>query len=266
MKIFDNSKKEIGKIDLPVQFNEPIRTDLIQRAVLTIQNNKRQRYGTDPRAGMQASATLSRRRHDYRGSYGHGISRVPRKITSKRGTRFNWIGAVAPGTVGGRTAHPPKAEKIWNKKINIKEKRKAIRSSLSAVMDKELVVKRGHKVPEDYPFIIDSKFEETSKTKEVLEILKKLGYGDELMRSSEKNIRAGKGKMRGRKYKKKVGPLIVVSKYCKLSTAAKNIPGVEVISIRRINSELLAPGTIPGRATLFTKSAIEMLDKEKLFL
>ena len=55
-------------------------------------------------------------------------------------------------------------------------------------------------------------------------------------------------------------------KYCKISKAAKNIPGIDVISVKRLNTELLAPGTIPGRATLFTKDAVEAINKEKLFL
>ena len=149
IKSIKNEKK--GNLGLPSQFSEEIRPDLIKRAVITIQANKRQTYGASRRAGMDASADLSRRRHKYKGSYGHGISRVPRKIMSSRGTRFNWVGAVAPGTVSGRRAHPPKAEKEFGRKINKKEKRKAIRSAMAASMDNGLVGAK-HKIPEDYPF------------------------------------------------------------------------------------------------------------------
>ena len=123
LKILDTEGKESGKVDLPKQFSEPVRPGLIKRAVLAIQSHKRQPYGTDPRAGMKSSAELSRRRRKYRGSYGFGISRVPRKILSRRGTRMNWVGAFAPGTVGGREAHPPKASKKWAQKINKKERK-----------------------------------------------------------------------------------------------------------------------------------------------
>ena len=61
MKIYNNDNKEIGKMDLPVQFMEKVREDLIKRAVVAIQANKRQKYGTDPEAGKKASAKLSRR-------------------------------------------------------------------------------------------------------------------------------------------------------------------------------------------------------------
>ncbi len=116
LKIISIKKAEAGERELPAQFKGLVRPDLIKRAVLSLQSNKRQAYGASPEAGKRHSAELSRRRRKYRGSYGHGISRVPRKILSRSGLRFNWAGAVAPGTVGGRRAHPPKTEKIWTKK------------------------------------------------------------------------------------------------------------------------------------------------------
>lgn len=259
------SNTETGQVTLPKQFNQDYRPDLIVRAVLSLQSRARQAYGADPEAGKRASAELSRRRRKYRGSYGFGISRVPRKILSRRGTRMYWVGAFAPGTVGGRRAHPPTAEKKWEQKINKKENRKAICSALSATMDKEMVSARGHKVPKDFPFIISDEFEALKKTAEVKKALLALGLEAELKRAEEKKIRAGKGTMRGRPYKKKKGPLMVVSKDSTLIKAAANIPGVEVVVADKLNAELLAPGTHSGRLTLYTESAIARFDKEKLF-
>ena len=266
LKIVSQAKEEVGKINLPQQFDEEVRPDLVKRAVEAMQSHNRQPYGADPKAGKKASAELSRRRRKYRGSYGIGISRVPRKILSRRGTRMNWVGAVAPGTVGGRRAHPPKAEKIWDKKINKKERRKAVRSALAATMLKELVEKRGHAVPEDYPFVIEDKIESLNKTKQVKDLLEKLGLKEELKRTTQKTIRAGKGKTRGRKYKRKKGILFVVGKGRGLEKSAKNLPGVDVVPIHKINVELLAPGAHLGRLTLFTQSAMKKLEKEKLFM
>ncbi len=266
LNVIDISNKKVKERDLPSQFNEDIRPDLIKRAVLTIQSNKRQSYGASPEAGKRASALLSKRRHKYRGMYGHGISRVPRKIMSRSGTRFNWTGAFAPGTVGGRRAHPPKAEKSWKKKINEKERGKAIRGAISATVLKDIVKERGHIIPESYPFIVDIKIESLSKTKDVRDFLENIGFGEELERVAKKSIRAGKGKSRGRKYVKKKGPLIVVSKKCKAVEAAKNIAGVEIIEVKKLNAELLAPGTNPGRATLWSEGAIDILSKGGLFL
>jgi len=265
LDILDSTKNKVGEIKLPVQFTEDVRPDLILRAVLAIQSHKRQPYAASPLAGKRASAKLSRRRRKYRGSYGIGISRVPRKIMTRSGTRFNWVGAFMPGTVGGRRAHPPKTEKIWWHKINEKERSKAIRSAISATVIKEVVAERGHSVPDNYPFILDDKFESFDKTKSVLDSLKKLGLENELERVESRKVRAGKGKLRGRKYTQKKGPLIVVSKKDKLIMAASNIPGVDIVEVKSLNAELLAPGGKAGRLTLWTQAAINILEKEKLF-
>ncbi|MAG50154.1 50S ribosomal protein L4 [archaeon] len=257
--------KKVKTIDLPKQFEEPVRLDLIKRAFYVIQDNKRQPYGANPEAGMRASAKISRRRHNYKTAYGYGISRVPRKILTKRGTRFSWVGAVAPGTVSGRKAHPPKAEKIWDKKINKKERRKAIRCALSATINKELIKSRGHLFKEA-PLILDSKLESLSKIKEVSEVFKKINLEKELDRINVKKIRAGKGKNRGRKYKIKKGPLLVVSDSCALEKSAKNFLGVDICKVNKLNVELLAPGTEPGRLTIYTDKSLEKLSKENLFM
>jgi len=266
LKVLTAQNEQKGNITLPIQFEEEVRPDLIKRAVLAIQANSRQPYGAARQAGLRHSADLSRRRRKYRGSYGIGISRVPRKITSRRGTRMNWIGAIAPGTVGGRRAHPPKAEKIWAQKINKKEKRKAIRSAIAATLLKELVKKRGHHPPNTYPFVLDDSLEQLNKTKEVVKGLTTLGLLNELQRAAQKKIRAGKGKARGRPYKKRKGPLLVVSGNCPLLKTAKNIPGIDIVTVSRINAKQLAPGGSPARLTLFTKKAIETLDKKQLFI
>jgi large subunit ribosomal protein L4e len=266
LKVINAENKETGKVKLPVQFSEEVRPDLIRKAVLVIQSNKRQAYGAKPDAGKRASAELSRRRKDYRGSYGFGISRVPRKILSRRGTRMNWVGAFAPGTVGGRKAHPPKSEKIWSKKINTNERLKAIRSAMSATIQKELVSARGHIVPDSYPFVLDSSFEEISKTNQVENALEKLGFSQDLARGEKKTIRAGKGKNRGRRYKKRKSLLLVVSDKCALLSSARNLPGVDVVSVDSLNAELLAPGCDVARATLFTKAAVETIEKNNLFV
>ena len=265
MKLFNLEGKKVKEVKLPRQFSEPYHPNLIKRAVWTIQSNKRQPYGAKPRAGLRASSDISKRRKSYRSVYGKGISRIPRKVTWRRGTQFGYIAATAPGTRGGRKAHPPKAEKDFSKKINIKERRKAIRSALAATFNIELIKKRNHQIPKEFPFIIDNKIESLEKTREVKTLLKTLGFGKELERCEKKKVRAGKGKNRGRKYKKKVGPLIIVSKKCKLAKAAINIPGVEIVDIKNVNTELLAPGIHAGRLTLYTEESIEKLEKDKLF-
>ncbi|MDD5332053.1 MAG: 50S ribosomal protein L4 [Candidatus Nanoarchaeia archaeon] len=263
--ILDLQGKKTKEINLPKQFEEEIRPDIIKRAVLVIQANKRQPYGSDPQAGQKYVAKLSRRRRDYKGAYGHGISRAPRKILTRRGTQFFWVGAKSPHTVGGRRAHPPKVEKIWKLNINVTERRKAIRSALAATVHKDFVKTRGHKFF-DVPLVVDSKIESLEKTKDIIDILKKIGLEKELQRVQIKKIRAGVGKTRGNPYKKKVGPLIVISDKCKLEKASGNLQGFDIVRVSQLNAELLAPGAVPGRLTIFTDKAIERLEKENLFM
>ncbi|NQV91924.1 50S ribosomal protein L4 [Candidatus Woesearchaeota archaeon] len=259
----DNQNK--GEVDFPSQFSESYRPDLIKRAVLALQSAARQAYGTNPEAGQRHSSTVSKRRRNYRGCYGFGISRVNRKILSRKGTRMFWVGATSPQTRGGRRSHAPKAEKIFEQKINKKENQKAIRSAMAASIDKVIVAARGHQLPETYPFVLSSDFETLTKTKEVESALEKLGLKAELERSSVKKVRAGVGKLRGRKYRRKKGPLVVVSGKCDLEKAAKNLPGVDVVYVNALNAEVLAPGAQPGRITLYTEKALEIIGKENLF-
>ena len=88
----------------------------------------------------------------------------------------------------------------------------------------------------------------------------------ELERTAKRKVRSGRGKMRGRKYRVKKGPLIVVEKDCKLLKAARNILGVDIVSVDQVNAELLAPGADIGRLTLFTKAAIDKMSKDKMFM
>ncbi len=244
----DGSK--VKNIELPEQFNEDYEPVLIRRAILVINSHKRQQYGVAYQAGMNYSAKLSRRRRDYKGAYGKGISRVPRKTMTRRGMQFTWVGAVAPGTVGGRQAHPPKAEKVWDLKINIKERKKAIRSALSGIyLNKKLIV-------------IDNKIEEEKKARELKKVFDKLGLDLEVV----KRKRAGRGKSRGRaiSYKKKA--LIVVGGNCDLLKAVSNLPGYNAVAVKSLNVALLTVGHNEARQCLFTEGAIEKIVKEKLFL
>ncbi len=266
LKVLSKDNKEVGKKKLPAQFSEPSRLDIIKRAVEAIFGNKRQRYGANPRAGKRHSVYLSKKRRRFRGVYGHSRTRIPKKVMSRSGSMFNWTGAFAPSTRGGHRAFPPKADKIWACKINKKERRKAIRSALASSINKDLVIKRGHKVPASYPFLVSKDFENINKTKDLFSVLNLLGFKEELKRASKKKIRAGKGKHRSRLYKKAKGPLVIVSDKCNLLKTAKNIAGIDVVDIKNINAELLAPGCVPGRLALFTEEAINKMEKEGLFI
>lgn len=246
-EIFDLQGKATGKIDLPAVFQTPIRPDVIKRAVLAIQSNRLQPQGRDQMAGKKTTA-------ESRGT-GSGISRVPRQKGAGRA-------ALAPFTVKGRQTHPPRAEKIIVKNIPKKEAKLALTSAIAATAEKEYVAGRGHKIETvvGLPLVVDNAFEGLTKAQEVEELFSKLGFDAELTRVREsRNVRAGKGKHRGRKMKQGVGPLIVVVDGKSLINAASNLPGVEVTTVTNLNTEMLAPGTHPGRLTVWTNGAIEKL-------
>jgi len=245
--------KAVGRVRIPKVFQTPIRPDVIKRAVLAIQTHRLQPQGRDVMAGKRTSAE----------SWGarHGVSRVPRV----KGSRYPRAGqgAFAPMTVGGRAAHPPKVEKVIRKEINKKERRLAIRSAIAATAVKELVAERGHVVDEvkNFPLVVDDALEDLERTRDVREVFKNLGLWPDVERASERKVRAGKGKMRGRRLKKRKGPLIVVSKDGGIFKAARNLPGVDVVLVKDLNAELRAPGTHPGRLTVWTKTAFTALDE-----
>jgi large subunit ribosomal protein L4e len=247
-KVFNLDGKSIGKIDLPPVFATPLRPDVIKRAVLAIQSNRLQPQGRDPMAGKRTSA-------ESRGT-GFALARVPRRKGGSGKAAF------APGTVGGRLGHRPLSEKNIVKRIPKKEKRLALFSAIAATASKEIVASRGHHIEDvaGIPLIVAEDLQGLSKTKDVEEALTKLGILSELFRDKEGvKVRPGKGKFRGRKMKRPVGPLIVVAENRGIVEGAGNLPGVDVVSVADLNVELLAPGTHPGRLTVWTSDAVKKL-------
>jgi len=243
--------------EAPAIFTETVRPDIIKKAHKAEMANNRQPDGAKPEAGNRHSTYLSKKRRDYRSTYGIGQSRTPRKALSSSGRRFNWFGAEAPNTVGGRRAHPPKTEKDWSQKINQKEKQQARKSALSAIFTDYTRAK--HLVPDEYPFILTDDFHDLEKTKEAHQVLTELGFGDELSRTKEKKQRSGNGKKRGRKHKNKVGPLVVLPQDATAHRALRNIPGVTTKTPEQLTLLDLAPGSHPGRLTLFTETTISKI-------
>ncbi len=247
-KIINLKGKEKKKIDMPVQFTESYRPDLIKRAFNANQSKNYKNHGTDKLAGLRKSSDMSKRRRKYRGVYGRGRNRTPRKVMSRKGGRFNYQGAFAPHAKGGRAAHPPRTEKNIVKKINDKERKKAIRSAISSA---------------DNVFV-EEKIDELKKLRDVKKLLLSTGLSKYL--NSNKRIRSGRGKMRGRKYKKNKGILFVTVKYSNLFKSCRNLPGSDIINVRNLNVSLLAPGGISGRKSIWSEKAVKKMKEEKLFL
>ena len=248
VQVVNLQNENTGEVTVPKVFSTPVRHDVIKRAVIALQSTRFQPQGRDPMAGKRTTA-------ESRGT-GHGIARVPRLKGSSRA-------AFGVSIVGGHAAFPPLSEKVIVKRINKKEKRLAIRSGIAATAVKELVEKRGHKVQqvEQLPIVVSDELESLEKTRDVKEFLSTLELWSDVKRADRRKVRAGKGKMRGRKHKKGKGPLIVVGEDNGIGFAARNLPGVEVTDVYGLNAELLAPGAHPGRLVIWTQSAIEQLDE-----
>jgi len=252
IKVYSLEGEATDEIELPEIFMEEFRPDLIKRAVISSQTARIQPWGTDPMAGKRTTAESF--------GAGRGAAMVPRVKGSRHPAGSK--GAFVPQAVGGRRAHPPRVARIIHEKINKKEKRLAIRSAVAATANQELVELRGHRVENlpQIPIVVDDEIIKVKRTSETREIFKKLGVMDDVVRAkSGRKIRAGRGKTRGRKYKSPKGPLLVVGEDKGISLGARNHPGVDVVVVDNLNAELLAPGTHPGRLTIYTKSAIEKL-------
>ncbi len=256
-KIYDLEGKGTGEVELPGLFSTPYRPDVIKRAVLAQQSSRRQPYGTNPLAGLRSSAHYHGSRHYRYTMMNKEMSRIPR-IHGKVGY-MAWRARVAPQAVKGRRAHPPKAEKVWLQKINQKERNLAVRSALAASTNPELLKLRGH--THRAPIIFTDDFDNIKSTKAIHGLLEKIASA-ELKRTEKKKVRAGKGKLRGRRYSKKKGPLVILPKNCPAIKASRNIPGVDAISVPNVNVELLAPGTQAGRLIVTTKATLNELQKK----
>ena len=262
--------KDGKTITLPEAFSSEVRPDIIRSAVHASRANRRQSYGHREHDGKRAPQPGMKHSVEWWGK-GRGVSRIMRK-TGQR------TGAQNPHTRGGRRAHGPKVDKDWSQKLNLKTRTVARNAAIAASCDSDLVSSRGHRFEEGtrFPIIIDDYVESRGGTDEKYEIesiplqystrkfvamMRALGLADDLDRSKQgRTIRAGKGTMRSRKYRTPRSVLLVVAQKGGLDKAARNGPGVDVVTAKDLSAEDLAPGGDPGRLTVWTKAAIETLE------
>ena len=239
--------EKMREILLPSAFDHEFRPDLIRLSVTAIRANRRQPYGPKKDAGMSHAVSTWGK--------GRGVARVQRLTQGSSA-------AESPPNVGGRRAHPPRPEKIWHKKMNCKQRKKAKLAALAATANRDLVISRGHKIDDEknmaFPIVLSNQFEKIQKTRALVDVLKTIGVWPDVSRAKKgTHIRAGRGTMRDRKYKKPRSILIVVGDDVPVAKAGKNLPGVNVVPVSQLNTESLAPGGEPGRLTIFSQNAIQ---------
>ena len=239
---------------MPSVFAMPIRSDVVQQVHTSMAMNKRQAYAVMFQAGHLCSAE----------SWGTGraVARIPR--CQGGGTSRSGQGAFGNMCRGGRMFAPTKVWRKWHKKINQNQRRYAVASALAASAVPALVMARGHKIDNvvEVPLVLNAEAEKCDRTKAAVALLKSVGaYDDVEKAAASKKVRRGKGKMRNRRYRSRRGPLVIYNNDAGITQAFRNLPGVELCQVDRLNLLNLAPGGHLGRFCIFTEQAFQRLDE-----
>ncbi|MFP3080617.1 MAG: 50S ribosomal protein L4 [Acidilobus sp.] len=245
---YDVEGKEAGEVQLPDVFRVPIRRDLIHRVFMSEFTASLQPKSRDPMAGKRTTA-VSLGIH-------HGLARVPRVKGSTRAR-------LAPFVRGGRRAFPLTVKENIREDVNRKERLMGTMSALAATAAPEMVRDRGHVFEaKATPVVIDSAvLEAVKRASDARGLLKKVGVYSDVERAAEgTRVRAGKGKMRGRRYVTPVSVLFIVDDVdSPFARAVRSFPGVDVVEPQLVSVLELAPGGEPGRLTVITSNSLEAL-------
>ncbi|EPZ33073.1 60S ribosomal protein L4-A [Rozella allomycis CSF55] len=253
VNVYSSEAKKVGSVKMPAVFKAPIRSDIVSFVHTNIAKNKRQPYAVSSKAGHQHSAE----------SWGTGraVARIPR--ISGGGTGRAGQGAFGNMCRGGRMFAPTKTWRKWHRKVNVNERRFAIVSALAASALPSLVLARGHRIEQvnEIPLVVENSVEALDKTKGALDLLAKLNADADVEKVIDsKRLRAGKGKMRNRRFRQRRGPLVVFNEDKGCVRAFRNVPGVELMNVNALNLLNLAPGGHLGRFIIWTQAAFEKLD------
>jgi large subunit ribosomal protein L4e len=258
--VYSKSGKAEKSVELPACFGEPVRRDLIKRAVLSDESKEYQPKGAYRWAGLETSAKYKGRKEDFGSLKNRGGAKLPREVGAK-GTHGKV--KMIPSSVKGRRAHPPKPQKILVERMNKKEYAKALNSAIAATASEELAHARGHVFTAKLPLVLGGA-EGMKKAAEVVAALRGLGLGADLDRAVAKTKRlSGIRHTRSKSRKIPKSVLIVVSGGDILK-AGRNIPGVDVVDVAALKAKHLAPGTHPGRLSVYTTEALDALKGRKV--
>jgi large subunit ribosomal protein L4e len=251
-----NEKSEVTKstVLLPSVFKAPIRPDIVSFVHDQVSKNRRHPFAVSEKAGMQTSAE----------SWGTGraVARIPR--VRGGGTHRSGQGAFGNMCRGGRMFAPTKTWRRWHRKVNIQQRRYAMVSAIAASGIPSLVLAKGHKIEQvpEMPLVLSDKVEEIKRTKDAVRVLKKTNAWKDIEKVyATKRFRAGKGKMRNRRRVMKRGPLVIYNKDNGITRAFRNIPGITLLNVDRLNLLKIAPGGHLGRFCIWTESAFKRLDE-----
>jgi len=250
----DAPKEKSATLPMPQVLATPLRPDLVRYVHTNMSKNKRQAYAVGHKVGYETAAE----------SWGTGraVARIPR--VPGGGTHRAGQAAFGNQARGGGMFCPTKTWRRWHRRVNVGQKRSAVVAALAASSLPPLVMARGHRISEvaELPLVVSDGLESCQKTKAAVETLRSLGCGEELQRVIDsKKVRAGKGKMRNRRYTMRRGPLVIYNEDNGIVRAMRNIPGVETACVTRLNLLKLAPGGNFGRFIIWTEGAFKKLNE-----
>ena len=254
VSVYSSSQdKVVGSSPLPAVFTAPIRNDIVQFVHKEMAKNGRQAYAVNRLSGMKHSAE----------SWGTGraVARIPRVKGS--GTHAAAAGAFGNQCRNGRMFAPTKTYRRWHRRINLHQKRYAVTSALAASAVPALLMARGHKVENiaEVPLVVEDAISKYVKTKEAVAFLEAIRAMDDVNRVNDsKQLRAGKGKSRNRRYTQRRGPMLVLADNVGVR-AFRNIFGLDLGNVNALNLLTLAPGGHLGRFLIWTQAAFQQLDK-----
>ncbi|KAG5220356.1 ribosomal protein [Salix suchowensis] len=199
----------------------------------SIAKNRRQAYSVSEKAGHQTSAE----------SWGTGraVARIPR--VGGGGTHRSGQAAFGNMCRGGRMFAPTKIWRKWHVKVNQNQRRFAVVSALAllpSLLSSLLVAP--HRADRRSPLVVSAATESFKKTKEAVALLKALHAYADVVKTAPRT-------------------LVVYNEDNGIVKAFRNLPGVELVNVRRLNLLQLAPGGHLGRFVIWTEGAFGLLDE-----
>merc|ERR1711988_501478 len=184
-----NPSEKAGTVPMPAVLTSPLGPDLVREVHKNVSKNKRQAYAVGAKVGYDTAAE----------SWGTGraVARIPRAPGG--GTHRAGQATFGNQARGGGMYNPTTVWRRWHRRVNVTQKRHAIATALAASSLPPLVMARGHRIGEvsELPLVVSDGAESIQKTKQAIDMLKKLGCGEELTKVMDsKKVRSGKGKMR----------------------------------------------------------------------
>lgn len=241
-KVYDLNGKAVRDVDSPRQFASEVKPELIKRAVLAESSYNLQPKGHFVLAGMQTTARYYGAMNEYRSGRHMGVAIRPKeKLGGGRQGKVRRI----PSAVTGKRAHPHKVGKIIRENMNRQEYQRALGSCIAA--------------SRDVSSVFDDSIESVKRTKEIVKAFAAAKLDEALSYGRRKRVKKGlRRNVTRRHYRKSV--LLVLNNDSGAIKAARNLPGVDAVTLKQLTASAFAPGGNPGRKVVYSESALKNLD------